>query len=152
MVCVTAIDMDRQLQAAVSVQGIVGTLPYQFTFEAPVLSAIRPSNTPTTGMKQAAVAGMNFDVAYTPSVQVGSTVCKTTSWSTSTLMHCHGPAGTGTALSVTVSIGGCVASALRIFSFDGPLLTGAVMKNSPTCAGELNYLFLMLLLADDDDC
>jgi hypothetical protein len=137
IVCTSAGGSSRTLDVFLTVGAIVATQEDVFSFDSPVLSFTQLYNMPTTAGGQVTVEGVNFGPSdFTPTVRIQSTVCSTASWSTTTSVVCVASSGYGISRKLAVTIASYAGTALGIFSFDSPMVTGLSLGNAPTTGGK----------------
>jgi len=119
----------------------VGTGLVQLTYDAPVATFVsKVFNGPTSGGAQLTLLGTSFGIiSATATVQIGSTSCSTTTWSTATAVLCLQPFGLSLGRQSTsplsVTIAGVVGTLAGRFSYDTPVVTQASRPNGPTSGG-----------------
>jgi hypothetical protein len=122
---------------AMEVTGLIGTMSYAFTYDAPASSHAVPLNTPTSSGATISVYGNNFGMSdFTPSIQMGVTVCATVTWTTTTAINCRAAAGYTSDLKGTLSISSMVGTHIeQHFTYDAPTVTYTTSMNAPTTSG-----------------
>jgi hypothetical protein len=118
----------------VTVASVVATVTNVFTFDAPVLSQW-VQNAPFSGAADLTVHGFNFGLAYlTPSLAIASAPCGTTSWQSSTAVHCFNlPSMAQYPGYSEMTLASVIGTGDRLFSFDVPV-TSLVSPNLPHSA------------------
>jgi len=125
-------------QGAVTIAATVGTLTRPFSFDGPVITSADPRNGATSGRSLLTISGMSYWASdITATVAVSQTVCRTTSWSSTTSATCSLAAGTGSSLPAAVTIFGSVGTLVSRFSFDSPVVTGAFARNGAATGGAI---------------
>jgi hypothetical protein len=122
-----------------SVGNLVSTAISMLSFDAPVLSLLRPHNIPYSTQRSATLAGLNFGTADTTATATlrnpDGLFCSTLAWTSMTVARCQlrrlvgfGP----TAIPVlTLTIANFVSTQLGLFSYDSPALSHAHPRNLP---------------------
>jgi hypothetical protein len=121
---------------ALSVSGKVGTLNLGFSYDPPAISFSAHVNGATSGGVSVTIHGSNFaaeDASAT--ARIGSTACRTTSWTTLTSVMCSVPLGAGGARRAVVDVDGQAGTRSLAFSYDSPVVAAVVQKNAPTASG-----------------
>jgi hypothetical protein len=73
---------------------------------------------------------------FTPSIQMGVTVCATVTWTTTTAINCRAAAGYTSDLKGTLSISSMVGTHIeQHFTYDAPTVTYTTSMNAPTTSG-----------------
>ena len=105
----------------------VGTTDAVFTFDAPVLSGSRSANLPV--IHNVPILGLNFKLLdFSPTIQMDSVPCQTTSWTTSTALLCAAAAISNI---VDIVVDGLIGSSALTFSFDSAVISSASVFNLP---------------------
>ena len=131
--------LHAQHTSVVTVSAVMGTGQFytsslMFTFDAPVLSALR-LNSPRTGGSLMTVTGLNFGYSeLTASSVVRMQVCTTTTWNSDTTVLCHAGIPLSAANSAMVTVTAVVGTRLNLFSYDSPVLSSAAL-NTPHTGG-----------------
>jgi len=135
--CNVAVGQGRQDMLFVA-DGLWGTLPGSFTYDAPVITLVKAVNAPTRWGGVVTVTGTNFGAEPSgPTVRIGATVCFGDKWVSTTSVECTVQTGFGLSHRVGVAVG-LIAGTLRsAFSFDSPVLTYVSAINGPTAAAQL---------------
>jgi len=95
----------------------------RMSLTAPVVSSLVPSNLAGSGAISVTIGGLNFAVAdLSPTGALGSGVCSTASWVTSSLAKCLLASGTAGATYGTVTVNSVAGTGAGVFSFDGARL------------------------------
>jgi hypothetical protein len=110
-----------------------------FSYDAPAVTYMNPSNGASSGASVLTVTGLNFaSTDVTPMATVGATSCLTTTWTTSTVVTCAvGAGGDGKDLATMLVLNGAVGTLLGSYTFDAPVITGtgSGTSNAPVTAG-----------------
>jgi hypothetical protein len=118
-----------------SVTAVVGTKYLSFSFDSPVITSSNVGNAPLTALTMVTIVGTNFgQTDGTPSIQIGSTLCLTTVWTTDSSVACNLAPGSTTGLDQIVTIE-VVSTRSQAFSYDSPVVTFANDINGPTSSG-----------------
>jgi hypothetical protein len=121
----------RELRMTVTLGELVGTGSLQFSYDAPVITAISRANIALTGAPLS-VMGLNFAQSdWSQTVELARSVCVCTAWQTSTALKCDAPFALATAPYAVVTIGettGTLAAGFK-FSFDSPSLSSLTRPN-----------------------
>ena len=141
MRCYLASGEKLRLPVFTSVASQIHTAFDMFSYDEPVALATRlqPANAPMTGTSSITVQGMfykSFDV--TPTIQIGTTLCETSSWNTMTQMRCLLPGGTGfdRAVRITMTDPSLVGALTKSFSYDAAIVSWNLGQwNGPTVGG-----------------
>jgi hypothetical protein len=116
--------------------GSFGTIESIFTYDSPTITFTTNMNSASSGGYSVTLSGVNFgNVDLSPSVQVGSTLCATTSWHSSTVIQCEGPIGSGAALKTNVIHTMFIGTQLTAFSYDSPVVSYSISPNSVVSGG-----------------
>jgi len=118
---------------AVTIDGIVGTASFPFSFDSPVLSATAApgGNMPISGGSSITISGLNFGTTdHSPSLNLASAFrALTATWVTDTSVRGSSPqftqawASSLSAVAVTLTISRSVGSLAATFTFDAPVAT-----------------------------
>jgi hypothetical protein len=120
---------------ALTIAQVVGTLLLGFTYDAPVFTQSAAYNAASTSGHSITLGGMNFaNVDLTPTIRLGSTMCLTTTWQTSTNLLCNAPPASygGGARQTIVTMAGAVGTHAGQLSYDGTGACAAVRRG--TCS------------------
>jgi hypothetical protein len=111
----------RALLGGVSVSSIVGTVLSSFTYDAPAVTQWRPFNVAMSELASVTLTGLSFGPGdSTVSATVGSVVCGTASWTTSTTVRFSlSRAPGGASAQLVLSVGDEATTLAGIFTFDG---------------------------------
>ena len=71
----------------------------------------------------------------TPTVALGSAICGTTLWTTSTAVHCGVPYVAGAKRLVGITVGQIIGTSIDPFTFDAPVLSEVRAGNAPLSTG-----------------
>jgi hypothetical protein len=131
----------RTLNARFGVTAFASTQTY--TFDAPLLTNVAVKNAMQTIGQTVTISGINFgNLDTTPESYTVTVACATTAWTTSTIVACGTPVGTGVG-AVTLALGFTNAgyykyfgTQLQAFSFDAPVASFAASYNGPKTGGE----------------
>ena len=134
---------------AIASRVIGSTLPL-FTFDAPVLSdTFAAANTPVSGqlsfstLSALTLAGSNFATLPnpTPTTSIGSTICHTTSWHSTTAVLCTIRKRTTSVptFDMVMTVGTVVGCHVDGFSFDAPVLSLIQPYNTPGTGDNQRY-------------
>lgn len=121
-----------------TVAALVGTGVGTFSFDSPTVSfSLGYQNSVTSGGTSVTISGLNFGGSrdWTPSASVGSTVCATISWTSSSTLACSAPVGSGRALALEPRLATTVGTFLSVFTFDAPVASFFDSTNSASSAG-----------------
>jgi hypothetical protein len=101
-----------------------GTLPGSpFSYDAPVLTNVEPSNCPMTGSTTLSIFGTNFSPAAAQSASIGATSCATVQWVATTSIACQQRAGWGKALGIWLTASGLTGCLIASVTFDAPVVS-----------------------------
>ena len=92
--------------------------------------AFRVYNLNPRGSEIVSVLGSSFAPSSTLAARVGFTVCERTAWTSSTLVMCKSPAGTGILLRVSLTLGEVPGSLTRAAAFESVVLSSVMPSNS----------------------
>ena len=128
LICTAPSSLLHDLGSPIFVQiaSTLGTALAMFTYNAPAPTSLLCINMPTTGSLSVSILGVNFGVVdASPTLQLGSSNCKTSSWQSATLVRCSAPSGAGLSGLVALTIGVLIgtASVDQTFTYDGPVVT-----------------------------
>ena len=108
---------------SVTTASLVGSSVATFSYFAPSISNLSPSNTPTSGLLTMSIFGSNFaGFSETPTITLGSTRCAS-EWVSSTSILCRVPRGVGAGLQVLVNVEGQTVSVTRAWSYNAPAVS-----------------------------
>jgi hypothetical protein len=123
----------------VSVGNLVSTATGALSFDAPLLSQMRPANMPHSSQRSCTLAGLNFGRTDSTSTLMvrnpDRLLCSTLSWTSMTINLCRlfpsliGPADSMPI--VTLTIANVVSTHVGLFSFDSPVLSLVHPRNMP---------------------
>ena len=111
-----------------------GTRLSAFSYDSPAVSSF-DANMPTTAAAILSLYGFNFGVTDgSMTAKIGSTMCRSDVWVSTTLLQCVTPAAAGSALSLVV-LNSADAGSTRsaAITFDAPVVTFLDPINSPLC-------------------
>jgi len=117
-----------------TVGSVSGTLVGVFTYDTAVITRSAAPNTAVSGGGTVTIHGTNFfteGADPTPTVHIGGLACRTASWSANTQVSCATERQTGASHSVRLAARNVVATGLRIFSYDSPVITSVSEINGP---------------------
>lgn len=116
--------------------GLTSTGLKLFTYDAPRVTFSQGYNGASTGGYSLTVLGTNFGVLdLTPSVKIGKTVCRTTTWNSLTSLMCGTAAGYGSRLHTTASVTRLAGTGGMSFTYDAPVVSMVSHKNMPSTSG-----------------
>jgi len=108
---------------SVTTASLVGSSVATFSYFAPSISNLSPSNTPTSGLLTMSIFGSNFaGFSETPTITLGSTRCAS-EWVSATSILCRVPRGVGAGLQVLVDVEGQTVSVTRAWSYNAPAVS-----------------------------
>jgi hypothetical protein len=120
-------------RAKITMESLVGTALYIFTFDAPVVSMVNKNNGPTSGDTYVTVTGLNFGTAAVcPTIRMGWTDCDTSTWTSNTFVRCVMPHGTGILLDNRVTISTVIGTQNIAFTYDAIVMSHFLATNGPT--------------------
>jgi hypothetical protein len=91
-----------------------------------------PVNMPTLGGTWVTISGSGFGTSdASPSGRVGATACPATQWVSDSSISCKTPSGTGTGLSVGITVGQVESYAANVLSYDAVSVSSLSPSNSP---------------------
>jgi hypothetical protein len=119
VVCTPMGGSGRALLGGVSVSSVVGTVLSSFTYDAPAVTRGRSMNVAMSELAWVTLTGLSFGPGdSTVSATVGSVVCGTASWTTSTTVRCYAGMSTGGSAQY-LTVAGLVGTGTGVLSFDG---------------------------------
>ena len=84
------------------------------------MSFVRELNGVTSGGYSVTVSGLSFgSLDVTPSMRLGTTLCATSAWASSSSVRCLLVEGAGTMQDVDMTVAGVIGTRTSIFSYDG---------------------------------
>jgi hypothetical protein len=113
------------LRVAVTAGVIVGTVSEASSYDAPsVVSVAGAGTVPTTGQTSITMSGADFGT-YSSSVaaRAGGTACESSGWVSDSSVICKVPAGSGSALQVSVTTAVQVGTLTKAMNYSAPILT-----------------------------
>jgi hypothetical protein len=124
-------------QVSVTVVHIDGTIKSVFSYDAPVLSILQPTNSASSGGSVLTINGVGFGSADNSlTVSIGQTDCASTSWTTTSTVQCRSSVSYGSQLDVLITLGGLVGTEYHAFSYDAPVVSfAAAPTNGPISGG-----------------
>jgi hypothetical protein len=134
--CITNVGFGASLPIIAIVNGLVGCRFGTFSFESPELTALSLINGPTSGSTRLTMSGAYFgSIDSTPSSFLGTSLCDSASWTSSTSVGCSTARGTGHTNLGAVTVGGVVGCMSAAFTYDAPIATLTRSRNSATSGG-----------------
>ena len=145
LTCVTGIGTGRDMSMLLYTANVIGTRWIGFTYDSPASSRSMHFNTPTTSGQSVTVSGLNFgNPDVTLSMSLGTFLCATSSWTSSTTTACHSGPGGGAPVPIVTrtsfenrmvdAVTGTFANA---FSYDAPAVSYHIVTNAPVTSGVL---------------
>jgi hypothetical protein len=116
----------------------------RYSYDAPVVTAVRLGNAAATGMGMITVIGGNFGgIDYSPRSRVGGSACITTLWLSDSMLECAVPTGNNDSddpdMSILVTVGNQImkpgGTFTRAFTYDEPNIEGIEPVNTPLAGG-----------------
>jgi hypothetical protein len=137
MKCVIAPGTGTLLPVTAVVNTAIGTKGACFSYDTPIISMLDRPNSATSGMVPVTIMGTNLAADdSTPTVMLGSTMCSTTVWTSTSAVTCHSGMGTGRDLSVLLYTANVIGTHWIGFTYDSPAASGNVHINTPTTSGQ----------------
>jgi hypothetical protein len=133
IVCAVTRGSGRLQPVSVTVVAQVTSAQFFYSFDAPVLYSIRPSNGPSQGGYSVTLTGLNFDTALATSVLAGSSIV-TSDFQNDTYLVFTMPSGSGP-ISVSLVVNQQSSTNSRPFSYDPPTVAAMTPSTGPTAGG-----------------
>ena len=140
ILCVVPDNIGKGRQFSMAVEGQRTTRLNTFSYDKPVLTAITPAHSPTSGSTSSPIVlhGFNFgkfDSAGALQVQVGTTTSPPVTWLSDNQVRATIPDGEGTAHSTYISVAAQSSELPAAFSYDPPTVTALIYATSDTDGG-----------------
>jgi len=140
LVCVVPPGVGVKREVKVTVARQTSTKNGEFTFEAPHINSISPSNAPALGGSEITIKGTGFGPKMMMSssgsslidAKIGTQKCAETKWLSHHEISCVLPAGLGADLSVSLQVANQNSNSNIKFSYDKPEVNSAGRKDGPT--------------------
>lgn len=133
--CTVAVGTGARLEATVVVEGLQGSTPMMYSYDAPVVTRVTFVNAPTTTGVSITVFGKNFGPEALPAqpvVKIGGTSCPETVWVSGTSVVCRAPTfGAGAKRVVNVELDSLTSTLASSFSYDTPVVTNLKWADEP---------------------
>lgn len=136
ILCTVAAGMGTALPVKVTVldRSTTTSASLVFNYNAPVITAVTPLNSPTSGGGTMTITGTSFGI--TGLVRIGTMNCAPTGTGfTHTQILCLIPVGTGKNHAILVTVGGQSSTGSFAFSYDGPSVSSLSPATGPTGGG-----------------
>lgn len=138
MVCAVKVGVGSSKAITLEVNGLPGTFFLAFSYDSPIVTQAGPLNMPVTVGSSVTVTGTNFGAQDSSfQVAIGSTVCLSSAFVSTTTLKCAPTPGAGAGVSAYVvgSVGSNPDKAYE-FSYDSPVVSYAgSVTNGPTSGG-----------------
>ena len=143
--CVSGIGTGRDMSMLLYTANVIGTRWIGFTYDSPASSLSMHFNTPTTSGQSVTVSGLNFgNPDVTLSMSLGTFLCATSSWTSSTTTACHSGPGGGAPVPIVTRtsfenrmVDAVVGTFANAFSYDAPAVSYHIVTNAPVTSGVL---------------
>jgi len=128
--CISPQGAGAPLPMTMTLASLVGTQKHAYSYAAPEITDVAGINGAASGAALVTMNGQNFGLTNTtPTTRIGSTICTTSQWSTSTSIVCIAAYGTGASLTAAVTVAKQVGTRVKSFSYDSPVITASDRPN-----------------------
>ena len=140
LLCGVPANIGKNRRFSLNVAQQVVTLLAGYSYNAPILTAITPARTPTTGATSGPITlhGFNFgtsDPVSQATARVGNTDCPPVTWLSDNAIRATVPNGEGKGIQTSVAIAGQSSNLVAAFSYDPPSITALIYSTSNTDGG-----------------